>query len=195
MSDSLIPESIRTLGRVRGAGVVARLLMLLSPLAMTACTNAAATDLLRPLVIAIGVLTVVCVVHPDTHVGLLMVVVLGIQWLQAVDDPATPWAMAAAAWLAVFHTATAAATVAPPSARWTSSMVRRWCRRAALLVLPGAGTWLVVAALEDHQPAGSSVLITTALLALAAGGVWAGTSGSLRAGSSQHIRRNVDGID
>ena len=178
MSDSLIPESIRTLGRVRGAGVVARLVVLACPVLMTVCTDAAAGHTLRPLTIAIGVLTVVCVVHPDSHIGLLMVVLLGLQWLQAVDDPATPWGLAAATCLALFHTALAATTVAPPSARWTQAIARRWSRRGLMLLAPGAGTWLMIAVLDDRRPAGSAELLTASLVLIALAGVWAGTGRS-----------------
>lgn len=178
MSDSLIPDSIRTLARVRGAGVVARLVVLSCPVLMTVCTYAAAGHTLRPLTIAIGVLTVVCVVHPDSHVGLLMVVLLGLQWLQAVDEPATPWGLAAATCLALFHTSLAAATVAPPSARWTQAIARRWSRRGAMLLAPGAGAWLMIAVLDGRRPAGSAVLLTASLVLIALGGVCAGMSRS-----------------
>lgn len=176
MSESLLPESVRALARLRGAGMAARLLALACPALVTACTGAAGGDLQRPIVIAVAVLTALSVLHPDTHAGLLVVVLLGVQWLEAVDDHATPWVIPAACCLGVFHASLAAATVAPPAARWTPAMTRRWCRRAAVLALPAAGSWLVVAVLDRHRPAGSAPLLAAALVVLSIGGVWAGTT-------------------
>lgn len=178
MNDTLIPESIRSLGRLRGAGLVARVGVLLSPILFSACVFGASGQLFRPLVIAIGVVTVVCVVHPDSHAGFVVIMLLAAQWLQAVDDQATPWLLGAVTGVALFHTCLAAATVAPPSARWTRAMTRRWGRRSCLLLATGAAAWAAAALIDGHRPSGNSMVVAAVLAISAAGGMWASASSS-----------------
>ena len=178
MTDTLIPESVRSLGRVRGAGLVARGGVLLGPILFNACVYGAAGQLERPLAIAIGLMAVVCVVHPDSHAGLLVVALLAVQWVQAVEDQSTPWLLGAVTGLALFHTCLAAATVAPPSARWTRAMIRRWARRTSLLLTTGAAAWVAVALVDGRRTSGNGVVVAAVLVLSAAGGMWASASSS-----------------
>ncbi len=126
-------------------------------------------------------LALVCMVLPDSHVGLLVVLVVGVEWLVTVDDRATPWSVGAAASLAVFHASMAAASVAPPTATWTRAMCRRWMRRSLAVMVASVGTWAVVAAIHGHHPASSGVLVAASLAAIAIAGLWA-RDGTLDAG-------------
>ena len=178
MTDTLIPESVRSLGRLRGGGLVARTGVLLGPIIFCASVYAASGEVVRPLAIAIGLMTVVCVVHPDSHAGLVVVVLLGVQWLRAVDEQATPWLLGAVTGLALLHTCLAAATVAPPSARWSTAMTRRWVTRSCVLLATGAAAWAATALADGSRPSGNAVVITAALALSAAGGMWASASSS-----------------
>lgn len=158
------------------AGVVALVLRLLAPaaaVAAVACTWGAAGRP-QPLVgLLVLVLGVTCSLAPDSHVGLVVVLVVGIEWLALVDSPSTPWALGAAASLAVFHTALAAATVAPPAARWSRGMGRRWARRLGGAIAAGAGTWVAVVAAGGRRVGGGAPLLVAALAALALVALWA----------------------
>ena len=164
MNDVLLPDSLWLLSRARGAGVVLRALMLMSP----------------------------AVVLPDSHLGLLVVLLIGMEWLATVHDRATPWSVGAAVSLAVFHASMAAASVAPPAATWTRAMRRRWMRRSAALMVASAGTWAVVAAISGHHVASSSVLVAASLAAIASAGLWA-REGTFDAGA-RHIAGTADGL-
>ena len=118
-------------------------------------------------------LATVCAFVPDSHTGLAVVLVVCLHWFAAVDHVATPWALAVAAALAVFHTALAAATIAPPAAVWTRAMRRRWLRRFGGALAASAGTWAVVRAIHDRRPGGAAALMVIALVVLALAASWA----------------------
>ena len=146
-----------------------------------ACTSLAAGHTVPAVNAVILALAFGCVVHPDSHVGLLVVLVVAIQWLATVHDRTTPWSVGAAAALAVFHASMAAASVAPPAATWTRAMCRRWMRRSLAVMVASVGTWAVVAAIHGHHVASSAVLVAASLVAIAIAGLWA-RDGTLVAG-------------
>ncbi len=173
MNDVLLPDSWWLLSRARGAGVVLRALMLMSPAVAVGCTWLAAGHTVPVINVMIFGLALVCVVLPDSHFGLLVALLIGIEWLATVHDRTTPLSVGAAVSLAVFHASMAAASVAPPAATWTGAMRRRWMRRSAVLMVASAGTWAVVAAIRGHHVAGSAVLVAASLIAIASAGLWA----------------------
>jgi hypothetical protein len=168
-----LEESWWLLSRTRGVALVLRVLIVASPAAALVCTRFAADHTLAVVNIAVIALALLCVVFPDSHIGLLVVLLVATGWLETVPDPATPWSIGVAVSLTVFHASAAAATVAPPAARWTRAMCRRWSRRSAAVMVVSAGTWVVVAALHRYDFASSDVLITASLLMLAIAVMWA----------------------
>jgi hypothetical protein len=114
----------------------------------------------------------VCAIVPDNHLGLALIGALGANWLVAVDDSTTPWVIAVAVLVAIFHTAMAAAGVAPIGASWTPAMARRWARRLGPVAAASLPTWALAAGLEGADLPRSPALVTAALLVLAAGATW-----------------------
>ena len=184
MNDILFPDSWWLLSRTRGMGVVLRVLMLMSPVAAVGCTWLAAGHTVPVVDVVIFGLALVCVALPDSHVGLLVVLVVGVEWLATVHDRATPWSVGAAASLAVFHASMAAASVAPPAATWTRAMCRRWMRRSLAVMVSSVGTWAVAAAIHGHHVASSSVLVAASLVTIALAGLWA-RDGTLDSGPTR----------
>ena len=181
MNDARSPDSWWLLSRVRGVGLVLRVLILTSAVVAVACTWLAAGHTVLVVDAVILGLALACVVLPDSHVGLLVVLVMGIEWLVTVHDRTTPWSIGAAVSIAVFHASMAAASVAPPAATWTRAMCRRWMRRSLAVMVASVGTWAVVAAIHGHHMASSAVLVTASLVAIAIAGLWV-RDGSLDAG-------------
>ena len=179
MSNDLLRARVELVKGARGAGLVVRILIVVAPLFAMAFTRLAAgagllsVDLLL-LDVLVVVLSVVCVAYPDGHVGTAVLAVLTAEWLASVDDPATPWALGMAAAFLVFHASLAATCVAPPSARWSRAMSRRWLRRAAVLLIASTGTTLAVIGVDRLDLHGSAIVLTAALTMLAVGGMWAG---------------------
>ena len=181
MSDTLLPDSWWQLSRLRGVGLMLRVLILSSTVIAVGCTWLAAGHTVPGVDFVIVALALGCVALPDSHVGLLVVLVVGVEWLATVHDRATPWSVGTAGSLAVFHASMAAASVAPPAATWTRAMCRRWMRRSLAVMVASVGTWGVVAAIHGHHVASSAVLVAASLVAIAITGLWA-RDGTLDAG-------------
>ena len=173
MNDTRFPDSWWLLSRARGVGAVLRVLMLTSTVVAVGCAWLAAGHTVPVVDVMIVGLALVCVVLPDSHVGLLVVLVVGVEWLATVNDRTTPWSVGAAVSLAVFHASMAAASVAPPAATWTRAMCRRWIRRSLAVMLASVCTWAVVAAIDGHHGADGAVLVASSLVAIAIAGLWA----------------------
>jgi hypothetical protein len=181
MNDARRPDSWLLIPRVRGVGLVLRVLILASTVVAVGCTWLAAGHTVPVVNVVIFGLALACAVAPDSHVGLLVVLVVGVEWLVTVHDRATPWSVGAAVSLAVFHASMAAASVAPPAATWTRAMCRRWMRRSLAVMVASVGTWVVVAASHGHHVASSAVLVAASLVTIAIAGLWA-RDGTLDAG-------------
>ncbi len=181
MNDTRFPDSWWLLSRARGVGAVLRVLMLTSTVVAVGCTWLAAGHTVLVVDVVIVGLALVCVVLPDSHVGLLVVLVVGVEWLATVHDRTTPWSVGAAASLVVFHASMAAASVAPPAATWTRAMCRRWIRRSLAVMPASVWTWAVLAAIDGHHVADGAVLVAASLVAIAIAGLWA-RDGTLDAG-------------
>ena len=172
MNDQLLEDSVWMLSQARGVGFVLRLLIVATPFLAIASVNAAGhAD--GALTLAIAVTTVACVLVPDSHAGLIVVVLISVQWVAAVDDTTSPWVLAAAASMTVFHAALAAASAIPAGATWSTAMRRRWSRRPLVLIVASVATWGAVLVVDTIDPANSAVLVTAALIVLAAAGLWA----------------------
>jgi hypothetical protein len=181
MNDARSPQSSWRLSRLGGVGLVLRVLILASTVVAVGCTRLAAGHTVLLVNVVIFGLALVCVALPDSHVGLLVVLIVGVEWLATVHDRATPWSVGAAVSLAVFHASMAAAGVAPPTATWTRAMCRRWIRRSLAVMVASVGTWVVVAAIHGHHVASSAVLVAASLATIAVAGLWA-RAGTLDAG-------------
>ncbi len=183
MTNAVLLARLRLVQQARGTGLVLRLLIVCSPAAAILCTHFAGTGgLFEPNLIALDalivVLSLVCVVYPDGHVGLVVLALLTGEWLADVDHHTTPWALAVAALFTVFHASLAAASVAPPSAPWSAAMKRRWLHRAAMLVVASGVTALMVSGASHLRLAGSDIMLAAALALLAVGGLWAAAARS-----------------
>jgi hypothetical protein len=140
----------------------------LSPLGvMVACDEAASGSPAALLVAVVVGLAAATAAVPDSNLALLEIAVLGGYWSAAVDDPDTPWALVAALLLLAFHTATAAAAMAPAPTRLDEATGRRWARHAGLVALGTAAMWVLVAAAvaDDSQAQVAPVVAALALIA------------------------------
>lgn len=172
MNDQLLEDSVWMLSRARGVGLVLRVLIVVAPL-LAAATTCAAGTVHTAFVIIIGVAALVCMLAPDSHAGLLVIGLIALQWLTTVDNTSSPWLVATAASVTVFHAALAAAASIPAGAAWSIAMCRRWVRRTLALIAACAGSWGALVVIDGIGPGNSAVLVTAALIVLAAAGLWA----------------------
>jgi hypothetical protein len=136
------------------------------------CTRAAGDGSIAAIDVGLVGLGLVCAILPDTHVALVVVGAIGVNWVAMVDNPATPWAIGVAVAIAMFHAATAAASVAPLGASWTGAMARRWSRRCAVVAAVSLPVWAATALLDRADVGRSPALVAAALLSVAALGLW-----------------------
>ena len=153
--------------------VALRIAVLASAAAVVGFTRAAAASPLLVLELVIVGLAALCAVMPDSHVGLLVVLLVGVNWVVAVDDATTAWAIGAAASIGLFHLSMSAASVSPAAAAWTPAVRRRWGRRSLTPISAVLPMWLLVNAVVRVEIGGSSVVLAGALAAIAVGGLWA----------------------
>lgn len=163
------------LSRATGAARIARLVILISPILATLCTTLAAG---RPFLIGSAVvvaLAVTCAVVPDTHLGLVVIIVIAVEWIIRVQDPMSGWSIGLAALIGMFHTALAVAGVAPAGAELPRSISFAWNRRALLSIGPPVVVWAGVVALDQVNIGRQAGLIAAAFIGLAVAGHWMGS--------------------
>ncbi len=129
--------------RARGTGLVLRLLVVAGALITMGAARLAGDGGSALAAAAVGA-ALVWAAAPDTHAGIVVLVLVGVDWWVSVDDVTTPWSIAAAGGIAIAHVSAAASTVAAPSTPWTAEMIARWTRRTVGVVVPAAVLWAVV---------------------------------------------------
>lgn len=154
------------------SAVVLALLIVACPLAAVAATWLVAGRTLPLVGILVAVTSIACAVRPASHLGVVVVAVVTIQWVVVVDQRTTAWTLAAAVALVGFHAAMAAATIAPPTAPWSPAVRRRWTRRSLSLAGACAAMWGLVRVVDSLSVASSSILAAAALIVLASGAIW-----------------------
>lgn len=169
------------------ASFVIRVTVILSAVGMLASVRVAGSPIFA-LELVVGVLAVFCAVRPDSHVGLVAIVLMAVHWMDAVDDVATAWAVLAAAAMCVFHVAMAAGSIGPPSADWTTAMRNRWLHRLAALVGAGAPVWLIMRVLKNWDLDSSTALLAAALFLLAIATAWVSGRVSPERSTSDTVR-------
>ena len=145
-----------------------RAVMIAAPLA-AALATAAAGDASAWFVATSLVLVLVAALRPDSHAAFAVAVVTATHWLIAVDAVGSPWVLLAAGAMLVLHTATAAATTAPPSAEMSANSARRWSRRAGVVLAGTIAVWAAMRGFESLDPRGNVALAVVG--AAAAGGI------------------------
>lgn len=172
MTDTVPRTAAGRLAAVRGVQAWLRVAVLLSPLAAYAGTTAASGAASPVVALLLLGLAVACTLSPESNLGLLIVTVVGIHWLVAVEDVTSPWSLVVGLALGALHLAMAAASVAPPAARWTAAMTRRWARRAGWAA---AATVVVSAAVQlvgARTIGGGAVALIAALVWLVVAALW-----------------------
>lgn len=167
-------------GSPRGRGtllswsqLLLRLVILTSPLLALVAARIAGSPLF-PIELTVLAFAVGCAFKPDTHVGLVAILLLGANWVVAVEDSTNPWSIGVAASIGLLHTAVAAASVAPTGAAWDPKLARLWGARLLIGAILGAPVWLVVEAIERADPEPGRVVFVGALIALVFAAIWLG---------------------
>ncbi len=155
------------LSRLGGQQLMLRALVLLAPLlAATAEQRAGATVsvwYLASLVLA----SLVAALLPDSHAGLLVVLLVGGHWLTSSGQSLSLWVLCIALALALFHVAGLLASYGPPSVVLEPELLRFWLRRYAVCAAVTALVWLVARVSTGLSLSGSALVFGAGLLVVA----------------------------
>jgi Na+/melibiose symporter-like transporter len=121
--------------------------------------------------LAIGLLALMSAMQPDGHLPLVTIVVAAGYWIAVVPDHASPWSMALAMLLYVFHTLTALMATTPRSAAIDRATLWRYAARSGAIALVLVGTWAVVELFSGRHAPGNPVLTGAAVVVIIAAAV------------------------
>jgi hypothetical protein len=102
----------------------------------------------------------------DTHTGFVAGAVVVWQWLATVDDVSSPWAVAIAVCLLVFHTLLALMAVTPITAVVAPPVAQRWVRRTLVVAAATLAVWTCVLVFDQRQTPGSVLLTVSGFVTL-----------------------------
>jgi hypothetical protein len=105
---------------------------------------------------------------PDSHTALAVEVVVVWQWLASTDDPTSPWVIAVAVALLVFHVVVALMATTPITTIVDSSILQRWAVRSLAIVVAVVAVWALVVVADEREASGSVLLTIVAFVTLAA---------------------------
>lgn len=110
------------------------------------------------------VLALVVVVEPGEQLGLVMLAIVFFQWLTLDQAVTSPWSMAFAICIYVFHTSVALMAVTPHTASIQRDIQIRWTFRSLVVAAATVGVWLLVVAFERDDPSSGNVALTAMAL-------------------------------
>ena len=123
------------------------------------------------IVYCVAVLALVVASEPAEQLGtVVMAIVIG-QWISLGESVASPWTLAFALCLHVFHSSVALMAVMPHAASLHSQIVRRWVGRSGMVLVGTGAVWLLANGFERQQAPGNVVLTAVAFAVLAAAAV------------------------
>lgn len=183
MADDPLWTRLGLLQRATGVGLALRAVIVACPLLAIACIRVSAGRGVLAVEVLVVLLSLWCVAVPDGYVGLAVVGLLAWEWVAQVPHPTSLASVVMATTIAVLHSALAACTIAPPAARWTRSMRRRWAWRTAALIAASVATALAVQGVGHVDIGASAALLGATLAAAALATMW--VAGGQRATSRQ----------
>lgn len=151
---------------VRGAIVVSALV------ALVAADRSADSTLPRFMLLLILALSVILALYPDSHVGLVIIGIVGYYWAVRANDRAGVWTLIGALAFTVFHSASALATVMPWRGAGNRAIVLRWLRRSTIVGVSATLAWGLSALMVAAEPSTNAVLSGVALVVVGFG-IWA----------------------
>ena len=137
-----------------------------------ALTRPASQITVLPLELIVIGLALFCAWRPDGYTGLVVVLAVALNWVLAVETPMSAWSVGVAAGLALFHTAVAAASVAPSRPALNEEMMRRWLSRLLVVAALPVPVWLVAMLINNLGPGPSPVVFATSFVGLSFAGFW-----------------------
>lgn len=115
----------------------------------------------------IAMLAVVVAIEPDEHLGGVLMGLVLLHWVTLDQAVTTPWSMALAMSLHVFHTTVALMAITPHTAVVHRDVLRRWIGRSVVVATATVGVWILVVGFERQEAPGNVALSVLAFAVLA----------------------------
>jgi hypothetical protein len=156
------------LSRLVPQQVLLRLVALVAPLIAVLAEVQAGATLQRWFVVSVVVLSVVAALLPDSHTGLLVVLLVGGHWAGASADgmSRSGWVLLMALALLLFHVACTLASYGPSSVVPDKELLVLWLRRSATAAAVAAIVWVTSRVASELELPGSGLVLGIALLVL-----------------------------
>lgn len=119
-------------------------------------------------VFVVAGLAMVVAADPGEQLGLLLMSIVVFQWLTFDLAVTSPWSIAMALALHVFHTVVALIAVTPHTAAVDRVVLSRWVTRSVIIATAAVGVWLAVIVFERRELPGNVALSVAAFSLLAA---------------------------
>jgi len=118
-------------------------------------------------VYCVAVIALVVAIEPGEQLGLVLMGIVLFQWVTVDQGVTSPWSMALAISLYVFHASVALMAVTPHTASVDREILRTWMGRSVFVILATVGVWFLVAAFERREIPGNAALSALAFAVLA----------------------------
>lgn len=116
--------------------------------------------------LVIAAVALAATLRADGHTALVAVALVVWQWAVSADDVATPWSIAVAVCLLVFHSTIALMAVTPITATVDRGVCRAWITRGAWVMAATIAVWAVVVVFDQSSGANGVVLTVAAFAVL-----------------------------
>ena len=104
---------------------------------------------------------------PDTFTATAVEIVVVLQWWSSTGGGTTAWSLVTALCLFVFHAVIALMALTSFTATIARSILARWARRSAWIVLATVAMWLLVVGMSERHARGSATLTVVGFVTLA----------------------------
>jgi hypothetical protein len=143
-------------------------------IAVLAATAASASTVLAAaqpngiVMVIVVVLAIPGAMFPDTFTATAVEIVVVLQWWASTGGGTTAWSIVTALCLFVFHAVIALMALTSFTASVARSILVRWARRSAWVVLATVAMWLLVRGMAERRAGGNPSLTVVGFLTLAA---------------------------
>lgn len=118
------------------------------------------------LVVLVTLFAIGAVLQPDDHLGLVTIVLLGAHWIAADHSTTSPWSLAIAGSILLFHSLLAVMAVTPHTADVPPALLVRWSRRGLVVGVVAVGVWGLAVVLDRREAPGNLGLSVAAYFAV-----------------------------
>lgn len=144
-----------------------RLVVLIAPMVALVAEGRAGAHVQTWFITFVVIICAGSALLPDSHTGLLVVLMIGLHWALALRDVTSAWVLVAALALLVFHVAGVLASYGPTSVVLGSSLLALWLGRCGVAAAVTVLVWLATRVGSGLDLPANGLVLGAALLVVA----------------------------